>query len=390
MKFQSSLVLAQDFPPIPGGVSVYVENLFKNWKERAVILAPGSLELTNISFPSNITIKRLSMDLRREGIWPFFKRQICLYRASLDQIKAAKIQYVHCTHIASGLVALLLKKSYSIPYVLYTYGSEITGQPGFIRSSLTKLILKNAMKIVTMSEFTKKAIVNYGIPGEKIRFLVGVEVDRFSKKGNKLATRQKYHINGNPILLTVARLVEHKGIDTVIKALPEIRKVYPDVLYLIIGEGSYRWNLEKLCSELKVKKNVKFTGNIPHDQLQSEAEAFYSLCDLFIMVSRNINGIEAEGFGIVFLEAALSRKACIGGNSGGIADAVIDGVTGKLVDPCDPSEVAKIAISLLDNSEIANEMGENGYKRAVKYFSWQENVSAWEKELKMIFLKHVK
>jgi phosphatidylinositol alpha-1,6-mannosyltransferase len=260
MESLCSLVLAQDFPPIPGGVSVYVENLFKNWKGQAIILAPGSSEKIEIDFPANITIKRLSMDLRRGGVQPYLKRQILLYRASLLEIKAKKIQFIHCTHIASGLVALLLKKSHSIPYILYTYGSEITGQPGFIRSTLSKLILKNAMHIVTMSKFTKQAIMNYGIPAEKIRFLSGVEVERFSEKGNKQATREKYNINGNPVLLTVARLVKHKGIDTVIKALPEIVKTHPKLVYLIIGEGAYRGALEKLCLELKVEITKRIRG----------------------------------------------------------------------------------------------------------------------------------
>jgi phosphatidylinositol alpha-1,6-mannosyltransferase len=232
-----------------------------------------------------------------------------------------------------------------------------------------------------MSEFTKKAIMNYGIPDNKIRFLVGVEVDRFSKNRDKLATKEKYNIDGAPILLTVARLVEHKGIDTVIKALPEIIKLHPKLTYLVVGGGPYRSSLEKLSNKLQVGRHVIFLGNIPHNKLQSESEAFYSICDLFLMVSRNIDDIEAEGFGIVFLEAGLSRKACIGGNSGGISDAVIDGVTGQLVDPNDPGAVAKAVLGLLENREAANQMGKNGYKRAFQYFNWQTNVSEWEKEL---------
>ena len=361
MKSNNTLILAQDFPPIPGGVSVYVENLCKNWKGRATILAPDFSPPSEVKFPSHITVKRLPMDLRRGGLKPYFRRQIVLYRASLGILKKEEINYAHCTHIASGFAALLLKKAHTIPYVLYTYGSEITGQTGLLRSYLAKLILKNAFHVITMSDFTKTAIMNYGIPDGKIRFLVGVEVDRFSRKGNKQATMYKYGINKKPILLTVARLVEHKGIDTVIKALPEIRTKYPNLLYLVIGEGPYRSSLEKLCKELKVEESVKFLGNIPHDKLQDESEAFYSICDLFIMVSRNIKGIEAEGFGIVFLEAALSRKACIGGNSGGIANAIIDGVTGRLVNPSDPSKVAETVLALLNNREIANQMGENGY-----------------------------
>ena len=374
-------MLTKDFPPVPGGVSVYVENLCRNWKGSITVLAPESSEAYNAKFPSNINIKRLPMDLRRGGFIPYLRRQFVLYRASLEILKKKKTKFVHCTHIASGLVALLLKKIHSIPYVLYTYGSEITGQPGFIRSNLAKSIIRNAYLITTMSKFTERAILNYGIPEDKVRFLVGVEVDRFATKKDEQATKKKYNINGSPILLTVARLVEHKGIDTVIKALSEMIKIFPELLYLIIGEGPYRSNLEKLSRELKVEKNVKFLGNIPHEKLQSESEAFYTICDLFIMASRNINGIEAEGFGIVFLEAGLSRKACIGGNSGGIADAVLDDITGKLVDPNDPNDIAKTAIYLLKNKKITELLGQNGFKRASQLFDWRSNVAKWEKEL---------
>jgi phosphatidylinositol alpha-1,6-mannosyltransferase len=388
MKPLSSLMLGQDFPPIPGGVSVYVENLCKNMKGPVTILAPESSAPSKEKFPCNITIKRLPMDLSRKGLIPYIRRQFVLYRASLAILRKKEIKCVHCTHIASGLVALLLKKLHSIPYVLYTYGSEITGQPGFIRANLAKLILRNAYYIATMSEFTKKAILNYGVPAKKIRFLVGVEVDRFSTKGDKQTTKEKYNINGDPILLTVARLVEHKGIDTVIKALPKVIKIYPKLLYLVIGDGPYRRSLEKLSSKLNVQKNVLFLGNIPHYKLQSGSESFYTICDLFVMVSRNINGIEAEGFGIVFLEAGLSRKACIGGNSGGIADAVIDDITGKLIDPNDPDDVANTAIYLLKNRNITKQLRENGFKRASRLFDWRNNVTKLEKELNYLYYQN--
>ncbi len=107
------------------------------------------------------------------------------------------------------------------------------------------------------------------------------------------------------------------------------------------------------------------------------------------VVSRNINDIEAEGFGIVFLEAGLSRKACIGGNSGGIADAVLDDLTGKLVDPNDPNEVANVVLALLENKETASQMGENGYRRAIQYYDWKANVRGWEKELNLINSEHI-
>ena len=380
MQAINSLVLAQDFPPVPGGVSVYVENLFKNWTGRAIILAPECGEPAKVMFPPNIIVKRIPMDMTRGSFKAYLKRQLGFYKESRSIINKEKIHVVQCTHMASGIAALIIKKIHSIPYVLYSYGSEITGQPGIIRHSIAKSILKNAFCIVTMSNFTRQAIIKYGVDEKKIRFLVGVDIERFSRIGNIEATKKKYGIKGSPIILTIARLMEHKGIDTVIKSLPEMLKKYPNMLYLIIGEGTYHDTLERLSKRLKIEDHVKFLGNIPHYKLQDETEAFYSLCDLFLMISRNINDIEAEGFGLVFLEAGLAKKAVIGGNSGGIRSAVIDDVTGKLVDPNDPNAVSKCIISLLENSNVAKMMGENGYKRAVKFFNWETNVGKWEEE----------
>jgi phosphatidylinositol alpha-1,6-mannosyltransferase len=380
-----ALALAQDFPPIPGGVSVYTENLFKNLKEQVLILAPETQEPCEIEFPPNIEVKRLYLNMRRTGIRTYISRQIALFRQSSHHIKKKQIKYVHCMHISSGLAAFLLKKIYSVPYVLYTYGSEITGQPGIIRSMLAKTILQNAAHIVTMSEFTRKAILGYNIPAERIRFLVGVDIDRFTRPGNAEATRAKYGITGTPILLTVARLVEHKGIDTVIRALPEIIKTHPDLFYLVIGEGPYRKDLEALADELNVRGHVKLIGNIPHHRMQCETEAFYSISDLFVMVSRNIEGIEAEGFGLVFLEASLSKKASVGGNSGGIGDAIIDNVTGRLVDPDNPIKVADTIRTLLSDKASLKRFGESGYERTIENFDWKTNVRDWENELKMMF-----
>ena len=377
----NSLVLTQDFPPIPGGVSVFVENLYRNWTGRTLILAPKLKELSNTKFPPNVFVKHIPMDLQRNGLQSYLSRQLSLYKASRKIIKQERIDIIQCTHIASGLAALLLNKVEGIPYVLYTYGSDITGQPGLLRHHLTKSILENAFYLVTMSQFTLNAILNHGISEKKIRILAGVDLSQFIKTGNIEKTRKKYNITGNPVILTVARLVEHKGIDTVIKAIPRMLKMYPNLLYLVIGEGSYRNELEVLINGLKLKEHVRLLGHIPHNEMQNDTEAFYSLCDLFLLVSRNIEGIEAEGFGLVFLEAALSRKAVVGGDSGGIADAVLDGVTGKLVDPTDPGAVAECVISLLNDSGTAMEMGENGYRRAVEFFNWKTNVRKWEQDL---------
>lgn len=381
MRSIKSLILTQDFPPVPGGVSVYVENLVRNWKGATTVLAPMHNQSLRQEFPGNVEIRRIPMDLTRGTVLSFLKRQASLYKRSLNLIKTKRIDLIQCAHLSSGLAALFIDKTLSTPYVLYTYGSEITGQLGLFEQKLTRYILSNAMLIATMSDFTKEAILRYGIDEKKVRFLVGVELDLLSRGGEVEATKEKYNINGDPIILTIARLMEHKGIDTVIRALPMIIETYPNILYLVIGEGPFRSTLEKLCIDLNVDRHVRFVGNIPHYKLQQKTEAFYSICDLFVMISRNIGNVEAEGFGIVFLEAGLFRRAVVGGRSGGIASAIIDGITGKLVEPHDISGTSRCILDLLRDRKRLREMGQNGHDRAITIFDWKTNVKKWEDEI---------
>jgi phosphatidylinositol alpha-1,6-mannosyltransferase len=110
-----------------------------------------------------------------------------------------------------------------------------------------------------------------------------------------------------------------------------------------------------------------FTGFVPDNKLVN----YYSLCDLFVLVSRpDAKSKEVEGFGIVFLEANACYKAVVGSAVGGITDAVIDGVTGRLVaDPTDPTEIASVVIELLKNNGKSSFLGTNGRRRVENLFS---------------------
>lgn len=379
-----SIVLAQDFHPAPGGVSVYTENLVKNWSGNLIMIAPRRKESFSEGFGPHIKIRRIDMDLRRGKVWLIIKRQFAMLKECYRIIKSEKVSLVNCMHVASGVTALCVKWIFGIPYVLYTYGSEITAPSNIFFKILMKVILQNALYITTMSNFTRKALNAYGIDNEKITFLVGVEVEQLSKTGDIALTKEKYKISGKPVLLTVARLKPHKGIDTVIKALPKIIRKFPDIQYVVVGEGPYKEGLQKLIRTLKLEQHVRLIGNITHEKLQTKTEAFYSVCDLFLMISRNIDGVEAEGFGLVFLEAGLSRKASIGGKSGGIEDAIIDGVTGKLVDPYDIEAVSDCIITLIKSPEVLIQMGENGFERAKKHFGWRNNVAQWQDKINRV------
>jgi len=178
------------------------------------------------------------------------------------------------------------------------------------------------------------------------------------------------------VILTVGNLVERKGHDVVLKSLPKVLKEVPNTVYLIVGDGEQKQNLKELVDELGLGEQVIFTGRVPEKELPQ----YYNACDVFIMPSREI-GSDIEGFGIVFLEAGACSKPVIGGRSGGIIDAVEDGVSGILVDPTNVDEISQTLITLLTDDELARRLGRQGRKRVEEDF----DQLAMAKKLSQIF-----
>jgi len=170
------------------------------------------------------------------------------------------------------------------------------------------------------------------------------------------------------ILLSVAVLrQQYKGVDTAIRAARLLRDRYHDLQYLIIGEGPDLPRLQEIVSELKLKAVVRFVG--PVDDVTKGL--YYAACDLFVLPNRieyGDGGERSEGFGIVFLEAALFGKPSIGGQ-GGSVDAVINGETGLSVSGTSVAEVAEAASRLLNDPRLVERLSEAGKRRAQLEFS---------------------
>jgi phosphatidylinositol alpha-1,6-mannosyltransferase len=162
--------------------------------------------------------------------------------------------------------------------------------------------------------------------------------------------------------------VHRKGQDHLIQALPEILKSVPDAHLLLVGQGPYREHLEKLVQQLGLKDHVSFIGRIQYDQLPQ----YICAGDVFAMPSRSrFFGLEVEGLGIVYLEASACGLPVIAGSSGGAPDAVLDGVTGFVVDGQNNQEIATAAITLLSDLDQAKKMGVAGRNWIVENWRWE-------------------
>jgi phosphatidylinositol alpha-1,6-mannosyltransferase len=153
----------------------------------------------------------------------------------------------------------------------------------------------------------------------------------------------------------------------VIRAMPLILARVPEARYVMVGDGPLRASLERLAIALDVAHAVRFAGEVS----DAEVDGWYRACEVFVLAARE-SGADggAEGFGIACVEASARGAPVVGGRSGGIPDAVIDGQTGLLVDPRDPGEIAEAVVRLLTEPALAARLGAEGRRRAAEELTW--------------------
>jgi len=170
-------------------------------------------------------------------------------------------------------------------------------------------------------------------------------------------------------LLTVARLVPRKGIDTLLRLLPQFLAGYPQLTYQIVGDGPDKPRLRQLCRELDVESHVQFLGKVSDDALPQ----IYRKADVFVMLTREeAQQTSVEGFGIVYLEASASGLPIVATRCGGVADAVRDGVTGLLVPPDAPEAAQQAIARLLADAELRASLGRAGRRLVEEELNWDQ------------------
>ncbi|MEK6223342.1 MAG: glycosyltransferase family 4 protein, partial [Thermodesulfobacteriales bacterium] len=229
-----------------------------------------------------------------------------------------------------------------------------------------KRLYNHARMIIAVSNNTKELVQSVGVPEDKIEVVYnGVEGYMLTQEPDSLAInklRKEYTLGDeDKVLLTVARVLPRKGQDTVIKALPLVLKEFPQLKYLIVGEGRYKEKFAELARVIGVSENVIFTGGVAH----GETINFFDLSDIFIMPNRYWNN-KIEGLPNALIEASARGKPLIAGDHGGSKEAVNNGTTGLLVNPESVEDVAQAIISILKDEKLAQEMGASGTENIVK------------------------
>jgi phosphatidylinositol alpha-1,6-mannosyltransferase len=246
------------------------------------------------------------------------------------------------------------------PVVVVAHGRELLLTPSGPLASAYRWLrastLRRADAVASVSRFTRELALDLGVPPSRAYVLPnGTDPARFSPGDPPPSLRERLGAQGRRVVLTVARLVERKGIDVVLGAIQILRETHPDLLYLVVGEGPDRGRLEGLVARMGLEGHIRLLGAVPGETLPD----LYRLADVFVMVARS-EAPEVEGFGVAFLEANACRKAVIGARDGGIPDAIEDGTTGLLVPPRDERALAAALGALLDDPERRERLGRAG------------------------------
>jgi phosphatidylinositol alpha-1,6-mannosyltransferase len=355
-----TLVVTNDFPPRTGGIQQYVWNLVARLPADGVaVLAPNWPGWRDHDARQPFPIHRWPA----EFLWP----SPDLLRRVRDLAEEHRADVVLFGHgYPTPLIGPAIRDA-GWPYVVLTHGAEVWMARAPAVAASLRWALAGARAATAVSAYTRdrlRSSVPSDVPFELL--VPGVDETRFRPDVDGEAVRERYGLDGGPLITCVSRLVPRKGQDVLIRALPILRRLIPDVSLLIVGEGPFGPALRALAAE-GPHGAVAFAGELPDDDLP----AAYAAGTAFAMPCRSRwAGLEVEGFGIVFLEAAAAGRPAVAGRSGGAAGAIGDGQTGLLVEGAEPKAVALALWEVLRDGGPGEAMGAAGRGRVEREFTW--------------------
>lgn len=284
-----------------------------------------------------------------------FVKQI-IYLSAKRKYDVYLVGHVNFATLIWGCRVLFAKSS----IISLAYGIEVWERRAWLR----RIGMTQSDRILAISNFTRERMIQANdIAPDKFRLLYNCFDPNLEHKiGTNGAKGLKLR---HPNLITVSRISmedRHKGHETIIRAIVEVRKQFPDLQYYIIGKGDLVAELQALVTSLNLDDNVHFLGFVSDEDLIS----IYEQCDLYVMPSSK------EGFGYVFAEAMAYGKAVVAGNIDATVEVVRDQETGLLVDPANHQELAAAITLLFSNDELREKMGRRGAQIMAKEFGFEK------------------
>lgn len=263
--------------------------------------------------------------------------------------------------IPNGLGAIFLKKIYGIPYINTIHGEEVHLSKRYHIIFALRWLVNNSSKTITNSNATRRFSLKAGLEGEKIDVIpFGVDTNFFRPldvdKDKKIFQ-----------ILSVGYLIERKGFEYLIKAMPNVLKEHKNVRLKIVGSGPLESKLKAVIYELGLGDEVEIVKNVSDEELLMA----YNSADLFVLPSIVDSQGNTEGLGVVLLEAMACGLPVIGSDVGGITDIIDEGISGLFVQEKKSSDISNMILLLIEDEELRKKLVDSALGIVKNKFSWK-------------------
>ena len=373
MEIPRTLVVTNDFPPRVGGIQRTLDSLCRELPpERISVIAPSceGSERVDRSMPFDVVRER------RRFVWPSPGVTSRLL-AEVDRTGAEVVLFGDAFPLALMGPRLADRGT---PSVILAHGFDYWLSTVPVAHAVMKRMTAPASRVAGCSEFISRRVrtaVPRDVPVSVLH--PGADVERFRPDLPTADIRERHGLGDRPLIVCVSRLVPRKGQDVLIGAMRSIQRRVPEAALLIVGSGPYASKLRGLAEHAPTR-SVMFAGEVPEEDLPR----YYAAGDVFAMPCRTrLAGLEVEGWGNVFIEAAACGRPVVVGDSGGSREALVHGETGLLVDGADRDGVADAVATLLEDPAYARQLGKAGRARVERDHTWTrvaERLAGWLRE----------
>jgi phosphatidylinositol alpha-1,6-mannosyltransferase len=360
----SSLLLATSFPPSVGGMETLLYQTARRLAAPPLVIAPEPARVPDLAVRAvQVSPRRPVGRIGYRAGWaahPSLYYMSAFWRATIQAVRERSV--VQAGHVWLAPLAWLVARRQGRPFVVYAYGQDVwrarrprQGLPG-LDAVFRGAALRAADRVVVLGPFGAGLVGEWDVPSERI---VCAPFGAEPCPAAPLPARNT--------LLSICRLVPRKGVDAMIEALPRLASTYPDLEYRVVGSGPDAPRLQALARRHGIAERVRFLGRLDDAALEAE----FASCRLFVQPSRRTADGQLEGLGLVYFEAAARGRAVVAGRSGGEGDAVLDGVTGRLVDGTSPCALVEVVGELLGDAAQLERLGIAGRQRVLATHNWR-------------------
>jgi phosphatidylinositol alpha-1,6-mannosyltransferase len=349
------LLITPDFPPNRGGVAQYLQSFARHFSDRIRVVS-------SVQTPAGETSERYSFEQKKllfDVFWPRWLKTTWLLIREASTCRTVITSHVLPFGTAAMVAAWFTKK----PFVVIVHGMDVRLARRHKRALLAHVLHQAYLVIANSNSLAQELQSEFDLQNI---LTVYPCVDVAEAPNLSSSSMSETALMSEFRLLTVSRLIDRKGHDRVLKALAML-KLQDQLIafqYTIVGTGSMQQELETLVQELDLSSHVHFLGDLDASQLKN----VYQQADVFVMPIKD-DPIDKEGFGLVFLEAAVYGVPAISTNMSGVNEAVVDGQTGILVSDNDLEGLASAILRLAQDSNLRHTLGEAARARVTAEFS---------------------